>query len=60
MLEGNRKFILSVLCIISFTFIVSMSNFKLDYFQLGLGLGAVAFPVMLANAIEHWSKRPAK
>ena len=50
-LEGNRKFYLAVLGIVSYTII--MITQTVDPFNLGLGLGLMLSPSMMANAFEH-------
>ena len=50
-LEGNRKFYLAVLGIVSYTTI--MITQTVDPFNLGLGLGLMLSPSMMANAFEH-------
>jgi hypothetical protein len=52
MKTGSRKFLLTVLGLISFTLISCISG-SIDFISLGLGVGFILTPNMAANAFEH-------
>ena len=56
-LEGNRKFFLTIFGMVLYTVCMVASNFGMDPFALGLGLGLFMAPTAAANAYEHYAKR---